>query len=361
MLCGDSSCSVSTAKYNSDGYKQSHGDPCVFYRVSESGTRIIIGLYVDDTLILYDDDAEYQELVATITSKFDYSEQSPLRDLCGIEVTETEGYVQLTLTDKINKLAEQFLSDSERNEKVHVPATEKLEALVEEALKSTATPSPELLQEFRELLGALLFIFITVRVEIGYAMGLLCRVGSKPTPETMEEAKRVLKYLHTYKDLGLRYSRHGSKKIEGMSDSDWNVTASISAYVFLLAGAAVSYLSKKQPTIAMASQEAEIYAASLAGLEAVYLACLYSEITGKKLEKIDIGVDNSGAVSLANDYVSNSRVRHYSRRHLKIRELVEEGLVAVNKVGTLDNISDLLSKALGRRKFEKFRKAVLNM
>ena len=192
-------------------------------------------------------------------------------------------------------------------------------------------------------------------------MGLLCRVGNKPTPETMEEAKRVLKYLHTYKDLGLRYSRHGSKKIEGMSDSDWNVTASISAYVFLLAGAAVSYLSKKQPTIAMASQEAEIYAASLAGLEAVYLACLYSEITGKKLEKIDIGVDNSGAVSLANDYVSNSRVRHYSRRHLKIRELVEEGLVAVNKVGTLDNISDLLSKALGRRKFEKFRKAVLNM
>ena len=38
-------------------------------------------------------------------------------------------------------------------------------------------------------------------------------------------------------------------------------------------------------------------------LEAVYLACLHSEITGRKLEKINIGVDNSGAVSLANDYV----------------------------------------------------------
>ena len=54
-------------------------------------------------------------------------------------------------------------------------------------------------------------------------------------------------------------------------------------------------------------------------------------------------------------------MRHYTRRHLKIRELVEQGFVAVNKIGTDDNISDMLSKALGRRKFEKFRKLVLNM
>ena len=44
--------------------------------------------------------------------------------------------MQLMLTDKIKKLAEQFLSESERNEAVHVPATDKLEALVEEALRS---------------------------------------------------------------------------------------------------------------------------------------------------------------------------------------------------------------------------------
>jgi hypothetical protein len=54
-------------------------------------------------------------------------------------------------------------------------------------------------------------------------------------------------------------------------------------------------------------------------------------------------------------------VRHYSRRHLKVRELVEQGIVDVKKIGTDDNVADLLSKALGRRKFEKFRKLVLNM
>ena len=62
--------------------------------------------------------------------------------------------------------------------------------------------------------------------------------------------------------------------LSGQADSDWGVAASISAYVFFMAGCAISYLSKKQPTIAMSSTEAEIYAASLAGLEAVFLRSL---------------------------------------------------------------------------------------
>ena len=44
-------------------------------------------------------------------------------------------------------------------------------------------------------------------------------------------------------------------------------------------------MSKKQPTIAMASQEAEIYASSLAGLEAVFLRIL-SIIKGPTTAKL---------------------------------------------------------------------------
>jgi hypothetical protein len=288
-------------------------------------------------------------------------EQAPLTDLCGIEVKETEGYIQLTQTAKIEKLAEEFLTENERNEVVHVPATDKLESIVEAALAQTSEPDFVLLDTTRALSGALLHIFVTVRVDIGYAMGIITRAVNKPTPELLEELKRVLKYLYNTRYYGLRYTRGGSVLLEGMSDSDWGTKASISAYVFMLACAVVSYLSKKQPTIAMASQEAEIYASSLAGLEAVFLRILIGEITGIIKGPTTVYVDNSGAVSFANDYVSNSRVRHYSRRHLKVRELVEQGIVDVKKIGTDDNVADLLSKALGRRKFEKFRKLVLNM
>ena len=70
------------------GFTQSSADPCVFFKNTAKG-RIIIGLYVDDTLILYDDEEEYQELLRAITGDFDYNEQAPLTDLCGIEVKET--------------------------------------------------------------------------------------------------------------------------------------------------------------------------------------------------------------------------------------------------------------------------------
>ena len=105
----------------------------------------------------------------------------------------------------------------------------------------------------------------------------------------------------------------------------------------------------------------QIYAASLAGLEAFFLVGMGEQITGLKLAPVHVGVDNKGAVDMSHDFVSNARVRHYERRHLKIRELVEQGLVKVDHVRTDDNVSDIFTKALSRRLFEKHRKTLLNM
>jgi len=241
---------------------------------------------------------------------------------------------------------------------VHVPADKSLERVVEESEEV----SQAMTTQFRALHGALLFIFITVRPEAGYAVGMLSRVVSKPSQAAMDAAVHVLMYLYSTRDLGLRYARGNKTGLFGMSDSDWGVRASISAYVFMLAGAIISFLSKKQPTIAMDSTMAEIYATSQAGLEACFLRVLIAELLGLgSMPPTALFVDNSGAVAIANDFISNSRVRHYTRRHLKVRELVEDSVVAVLKIGTDDNIADLLSKALGRRRFEKLRRLVLNM
>ena len=133
-------------------------------------------------------------------------------------------------------------------------------------------------------------------------------------------------------------------------------------YVFFLAGSAVSYLSKKQPSIAMSSTEAEIYAASLAGLEAVFLISLLEDLVPEAVASpVDIGVDNKGVVDMSQDFVANSRNRHFTRRHLKVRELVEDAYVKISSVKTENNASDILTKPLGKALFEKHRKTLLNM
>ena len=202
---------------------------------------------------------------------------------------------------------------------------------------------------------------MTVRADAAYAAGMLSRAMSKPTPSLLAAAKRVMQYLYATRELGIRYTRGADYTPAGMSDSDWQVRCSTSGYVFLMACAVVSFLSKKQPSIAMASAQAEVYAASLAGLEASFLVNFIEVVTKSDVSPVSIGVDSSAAVSLANDFVSNSRVRHYERRHLKVRELVERGIVAVSSISTDDNIADIFTKPLGARKFAKFRKQLLNM
>ena len=110
----------------------------------------------------------------------------------------------------------------------------------------------------------------------------------------------------------------------------------------------------------MSSTEAEIMAASLAALEAVFLRGLLSELDCLQKSPTVLGVDNQGAIALAKNYVSNSRTKHIERRHLKIRELVEEFVVKPEFVPTNDNVADILSKPLGKDKFEKFRRVLLN-
>ena len=45
----------------------------------------------------------------------------------------------------------------------------------------------------------------------------------------------------------------------------------------------------------------------------------------------------------------------------KIRELVEDEIVRLRKIHTDDNTSDILTKYLAKNRFEKLRKALLNM
>ena len=110
----------------------------------------------------------------------------------------------------------------------------------------------------------------------------------------------------------------------------------------------------------MSSTESEIMAASLAALEAIFLRGLLSEVGCVQEDPTVIGIDNQGAIALSKNYISNSRTKHIERRHLKIRELVEQLAVRPEFVPTDENVADIMTKPLGRNKFEKFRRVLLN-
>lgn len=342
------------------GFEQCYCEPCVFFKRTDKGL-LIIGAYVDDLVTLYSNEEEMQAVYADIRTRFDFTPQEPLSDICGIEVSENSEHIVLKLCNYITKMADSFLPAEKRSKAAHTPALESLPRLVDIALdQEPSNIDPKLLRRYRAIVGSILFASTTVRADIAYAAGMLSRAMSRPTPALLAAAERVVQYLYTTRDIGIHYSRNTEIKIEGSSDSDWAVRCSTSGYAFFVSNAIVAYLSKKQPTIAMSSAQAEIYAASLAGLEATFLVGFLHQVTGRDVTPVDIGVDSKAANDLSQDFVSNQRVRHFERRQLKIRELVERALVHVKSIGTSENVSDIFTKPLSKPVFEKHRRTLLN-
>ena len=72
--------------------------------------------------------------------------------------------------------------------------------------------------------------------------------------------------------------------------------------------------------------------------------------------------DNKAAVQVMNGEASLSQsTKHIEMRFLMVRQLIATGIVLLAFVKTDNNISDLLSKNLGRTLFTKFRDAMLGL
>jgi len=172
-----------------------------------------------------------------------------------------------------------------------------------------------------------------------------------------------LRYLKRTLTFGLKLGgKDEGLDLVGWSDSDWaqdfDSRRSISWYVFDIAGGSVSWSSKKQPTVALSTTEAEYMAASNATKEAVWLQVLLSDLGFPQGEATVIHNDNKGCIALSRNPVSHSRAKHIDIRHHFIRERIANSEVDLKYCSTKDMIADIFTKALPREAFEKFRGAL---
>ena len=56
-----------------------------------------------------------------------------------------------------------------------------------------------------------------------------------------------------------------------------------------------------------------------------------------------INMDSSSALSMAENPIQNRRNRHIHARFFYVRDLINEGIVSLNKVDTENNRADLLA------------------
>ena len=138
--------------------------------------------------------------------------------------------------------------------------------------------------------------------------------------------------------------------LSGFSDADWagdmDDRHSTSGNVFSFAKGAVSWLSKKQATVALSTAEAEYVALSMATHEAVWLRRLLTDVGESPKSPTVIHEDNQGAIVMAKNPVGHARTKHIYIRYHFTREALQTGAIVLKYIPSDEMIADILTKSL---------------
>ncbi|KAF7823791.1 Retrovirus-related Pol polyprotein from transposon TNT 1-94 [Senna tora] len=113
-------------------------------------------------------------------------------------------------------------------------------------------------------------------------IGLMSRYMQSPKKHHLEAVRRILRYVKSTIDYGLLYKKGGDCKLVGYCDADYvgdhDTRRSTTGYVFKLGDGAISWCSKRQPTVSLSTTEAEYRAATVAAQESTWLVQLMKDL-----------------------------------------------------------------------------------
>ena len=334
------------------GFTRSNADPNLYFKVVE-GKPLILVLYVDD-LFLTGDDPLIHQCKRELAAEFEMKDLGLMHYFLGLEVWQRPGEIFLSQGKYIVKLLERFgMVDCKS---VSTP----MELNFKKLSGSAAGPILANPTEYRQLIGALMFL-VNTRPDICFAVNTLSQQMVEPHHFHWVGAKNLLRYLRGTINHGLRYTA-GSVILRGYTDADWAGSVvdrkSTSGCCFNLGSASISWMSRKQKSVALSTAEAEYIAASMACCEAVWLRKLFSELFQHVLDTTVILCDNQSGIRMTENPVFHDRSKHIDIRYHFIRDMVQRGAVRLDHIGTDEQVADILTKPLGKVKFLTFRESL---
>jgi hypothetical protein len=337
-------------------FKPLDADSSVFCR---DGT--IIAIYVDDLLIAGASKSAIDQIKASLSKRFKMTDLGACHFYLGMEVTRDRprrtlrlsqaAYIQKVLQEHGFGACKPVTTPMETSSRL-VPADQDYQA--DKAFR----------RKYQSIVGSLMYAMLGTRPDLAFAVSVISRFSSNPAKAHMKAVERILRYLHETVSMGLVF-RGALQPLSGYTDSDWaadpDTRRSTSGYVFTLGSAAISWSSKRQPTVSLSTCEAEYIGQTNATKEAIWLQGFLRQIDPNDdpgLGATIIYGDNQGAIALAKNDQFHGRVKHIDIQHHFVREKLTEGRIDLRYVPTSEQVADGLTKPLCRDKFEAFRKAV---
>jgi len=87
----------------------------------------------------------------------------------------------------------------------------------------------------------------------------------------------------------------------------------------------------------------------------LWLSRLLAKLLDRHVEVVELKVDSKSALALAKNPVFHERSKHIRIKYHFIRSCLEDGSIKANHIATTDQLADILTKSLGKAKFEEMR------
>jgi len=342
--------------YNFQMFEQ---DSCAFICFKD-GQPLIITLFVDDLRFYYKVQQHYDDIFKHLEDDYVLSDRSDSELYIGMNVTSHGEYgYHLSCRKLIEKLEQKYQLEN---------LTSKSSPMVDRKyihqdlvpLKQDGKETPAF-KTYRSILGAVGFMYVACRPDIGFACNRLQQNMSNPVYGHWKDLLHLVAYLQSTKDEGITITgdwEEDENMLNGFSDSSYGDCPDKSSsygYVIYWGSDIILYKASTTTTIVRSSCEAELYAVDCCLLAMIPLIRMLKDFKVNLNCIPNIHCDNSAAIMIIESDKDINRVKHTEIQVAYLRQMERRGIYRMVKIHTNNNCADILTKALFVEKYGDMR------
>lgn len=190
------------------GFQPFKTEQCLFKKTE---SELILGIYVDDGIIVGNDIKEIDQLIKELEREFKIKVSHKINNFVGFEIIRKQNALKLTQKEYTKKLLEHHQMDNAKSTKIPIQQVDQ-----------TKTELINNNYPYREIVGSLLYLSTKTRPDIAYGINFCSRYVERPTNERIRDVKHVLKYLNGSRNLGIEYKTNNKTRVlDAYCDADY--------------------------------------------------------------------------------------------------------------------------------------------
>jgi hypothetical protein len=317
-----------------------------------SKTVTVIVVYVDDILFTGNDQNEIDSVLAYLSEQFTkITDITVLTKYIGVEIERDFDNHTIYVSQKL--YTQQYVDSN-------VPVSSSPKPIPLSDSIDYNTKGDMSIEPIHDHVGKLRYLADRVRPDLLTAVGILGSAAINPTVNHLQGVKILGRYLKGTISARMAFGGMNKEvKLFGYCDASHLPHGDSKprlGYCFFLNNESGTILARsfKGKSVSHSSCESEIYAIDETVRQAIWLRGFLEELGFPQLEPTVIYTDSQSAKTLIDSFNIGNNSAHLTMRINYLHEQVEQGIIALKYIDTLNQVADILTKLLPVHSHEFF-------